>query len=159
MPTLDYLIKNEPESNLLFSDNSTVQNEVGICFFDPVDETLKEISELSDHILSVPPFKKALKKYYLILNPGSVAPTEIAVRPIFDDLPSGIVIDPTDFYSIKTIISVTEPMISQFDDLDNMNTASVLTSEIPAHTPIWMLIESIQPLNLILDISIEVEYE
>lgn len=159
MPSTHYLIKSQPESALLVSTNNTVQNEVGICYFDPIDETLKEITLLENHVLTSQPFKKTIKKYYLIVNPTSDLITSVEIQPIFGDLPDGLVIDPTDFYNVKLVISNTEPTLSNFDDLDNMNSFTISNPAPGSITSIWVLVESKIPLNAILDISFDVNYE
>ncbi len=159
MPATNYLIKSQPESALLVSSGSTVENDVGICYFDPVDETLKEISLLDNHLLTVQPYKKAIKKYYLVISPSAPALDTVEVGPVFLDLPDGLVIDPEDYYSIKTLISVTEPTLGQFDDEDNMNSDTIASPNPGDIIPIWFLVESKLPLNNVLNISIEVDYE
>lgn len=155
MPASNYLIKSQPESALLVSSSTTVENDVGICYFDPIDETLKEISTIDNHIITIQPYKKAIRKYYLVVGTNSSI-TTISITPSFT---SSLIIDPTDYYSIKTIISATEPTLSQLDDQDDMNEAEIMNPDPGAIIPIWMLIESKVALNSILGLSFTVDYE
>lgn len=154
MPT-HFLIKSQPESALLVSSNTTVSNDVGICYFDPIDETLKELTALDNHVLTVQPIKKSVKKYYLVLDPSVTAPTTISITPVFPDDP----VEGPDNYAIKVIISATEPTQSQFDDEVNMNTHTITNPADGAIIPIWVLVHSKALKNKIYNIAFELEYE
>jgi hypothetical protein len=149
-----YLIKGQPESALLVSSNSTVQNDVGICYFDPIDETLKELNLLNGLILTIQPYKKAIKKYYLVVNPTSSALNYVRIVPTFGSSN----VTPTDYYSIKTIISSSEPTLGNYDDLVSMNSFKIINPAPGAIIPIWVFVESLLPLNAILNVAFTVTY-
>jgi hypothetical protein len=51
-------------------DNDIVDNAVGICYFDPISESLIELSRLNNHYISVEPLHQAIRKYYIVVSPG-----------------------------------------------------------------------------------------
>lgn len=156
MPTSNYVIKTQPESSLLVSTNTTVQNQVGLCYFDSIDETLKELSNLDGHLLTIQSYKKAIRKYYLVANPSYGNPLSVTITPIFAII-TGVI--PTNYYSLKTIISPTQPLLGSFDDLTSMNAATINSINSGDIIPVWILVESKLPLNMILGLSFEIDYE
>lgn len=157
MPTTNsYTIRSSPESSLLIVTNTTVDSDVGICYFDPTSESLLELSLLNGLSLTVQPYKKAIKKYYLVVNPTTSGINTVTINPTFINVPSGIV--PTDYYSIKTIISATEPTLGNFDDLTNLNSFTITAPDAGSHTPIWILLENLKPLSSPLSISMVLNY-
>lgn len=156
MPTSNaYTIRSTPESSLLIVTNTTVNSDVGICYFDPTSESLLELSLLNGLSLTVQPYKKIIKKYYLVTKPSSSVAT-VVLTPSFVSPPIGIT--PTDYYSLKTIISNTEPTLGNYDDLTNLNTFEIDSPGAGSHTPIWILLENLSPLSAILNISLQLSY-
>ncbi len=158
MPSNDYLIKSQPESTLVLSANTSVAQAVGLCYFDPVDESLKELSSDPNHVMTIQPFKKAIRKYYLVIDDASGL-TTISVQPVFGSLPSGTVIDQNQYYSLKTIISMTEPTLSQFDDQASMDEATITGFTTGQIYPVWILLQSKTPLNMTLSLNLNLDYE
>ena len=152
----NYFILTEPESTIAQNADYTIDNPVGICYFDQTDESLKEISTITDHIFSVQPYRKSIKKYYLVIDDASSI-TTISVTPVFTD--TTLSDDPSDYFSIKTIISQAEPTLSELDDLDSLNTASITGFSTGEIYNIYILVENIKPLNQLLDVALELEYE
>lgn len=146
-----------PESGLLVSTNTTVENDVGICYLDPIEETLLELSQIPGHVLSIQPYRKAFKKYFLVINPSADPIAYVRIRPILES--SNLYQDPKNFYSIKTIISPTEPNLGNYDDLVNMNSFRIDNPTPGDIIPIWVLLESKLPLNMVIGLTFEVEYE
>lgn len=130
---------------------STVLNRVGLCYLDPITENLIELNQLPNHFLSVEPFKKAIRKYYLITTPGDPI-SYIKVSINGNDRVK-------ELYSLKQVASNFEPSLSMFDDLINMNTLDIQNPDSGAFIPVWVYIESKIQANEILDLSIEIEYE
>lgn len=145
------------ESGLLVTTNTTVENDVGICHLDPIEETLVELSSIPGHVLSIQPYRKALKKYFLVINPSADPIAYVRIRPILET--SNLYQDPKNFYSIKTIIAPAEPLLGTFDDLVNLNSFRIDNPTSGDIIPIWILLESKLPLNLVIGLTFEVEYE
>lgn len=130
-------------------DNDTVINQIGLCYYDPIDESIKEVSSLASHFMSVNPYEKILRKYYLVTkNTLSVATIRLV------DNSTG----PTK-YSAKVIISEIKPTISMFDSVAPFNLFKVANPQLNHLIPVWVLLESVEPITEITTMSIELEYE
>lgn len=130
--------------------SSTVADAVGICYFDPISEQLLELSSAYNHFVSVEPQKAILKKYYAVVAPtGVVSYIKISIPK------AGL----EEHFSVKTIISVDEPSLENFELLPDFNSFRFINPTPGAFTPIWLLVKSKTPINEILPISLELEYE
>lgn len=60
------------------SNNHRTKNGIGICFFDPYDETLKEF----DHTTRIPvyPLEKSLRKFYIVKDDFTITPNIVMVK-------------------------------------------------------------------------------
>ena len=58
--------------NTVTVTNEMVDNAVGICYFDPLSESLIELSQLSEHYITVDPLQQIVRKYYIVVAPGEV---------------------------------------------------------------------------------------
>jgi hypothetical protein len=130
---------------------STVDQAVGLCYFDPTDESLLELSQLPDHYITLQPHKVVMRKYYLVVDPSEVI-SYIRVK-----VPNNDGMD--NLFSIKTIIGNDEPQVGSFEALPEYNSFKINNPTAGAFIPVWILIESKTPLNEVLNMDIEVEYE
>lgn len=137
---------NEPTNDM--TNTTDLDQQVGLCYYDPIDETLKEISSITSHLMSVNPYDKIMRKYYLI---AKSAVSAIAIRFI-DVTNSGT-------YSAKVIISDIEPTISLFDTLSSFNNYVISNPSPYTLIPVWILLESTAPIISINSLQIEIEYE
>lgn len=130
-------------------DNDTVINQIGLCYYDPIDESLKEVSSLASHFMSVNPYEKILRKYYLVatdtLSVAIIRLTDNSVGPAK--------------YSAKVIISELKPLISDFDTVTPFNMFKVANPQLNHLIPVWILLESIEPITEITTMEIELQYE
>lgn len=152
-----YIIKSQPEASLLVSTSSTVGNQIGICYFDPIDETLKEIDQLTSHVLTIQPYNRGIKKYYLIVNPTGATVNSVSIQAILGSAPNSQ--DPTSYYSVKVIIGGTVPNQSMFDDLADENIATATNLTAGTISPIWVQVQNKAPLNALLGLIFQVNYE
>ena len=142
-------ITQSPETATI--DENTVDQAVGLCYFDPETETLIEISELPDMFLSVEPEGASIRKFYIVTSPVDV----VTWVQLF--------LDSNDFnattYSIKVIISNDEPPISAFSILPSYNSFRINNPPMGEFLSVWLLIENISKVNEIVDIGLRLQYE
>lgn len=131
--------------------SGTVTNDIGICYFDPISESLLEINSLPNHFLSVEPFSTVLKKYYLVIEPG-VSVNYVRIKPVVDA-------SLEDAFSIKVMITDEKPSVYIFDDFPNFNSFRVDNPSDGIFIPIWILLRSKVSINSVNRIQLEIEYE
>lgn len=129
---------------------STV-DEVGICYFDPFQEELLELSSLNGHFLSVNPLQKIIRKYYLIVSPGETL-AYVKIKLVNSQ-------NIENLYSAKVIISEIQPSISSFDVLPDFNAYKISSPQAGHLIPIWILLDSKNPINDIVKVDIKIDYE
>ena len=137
--------------NTVSITNSTVDNAVGLCFFDPATEALIEVNQTPSHYLTVEPNQQVLRKYYMVTAPGqtvSYAKIKIANKTTLEDK-----------FSIKTIIGSDNPTTSAYLTLPDFNSFRYLNPVAGEFIPVWILITSKTPINEVVSIDIELEYE
>lgn len=136
--------------NTVSITSDTVSDVVGICYFDPITEALIEISDMQNHFFTVEPLRKVLRKYYLVVSPGNSL-LYAKVRVSGDELDG--------LYSIKTILSDMTPTAEQFSMLQDFNSFRVDNPRPGDFIPMHILIESRTPINEVLNMDIEIEYD
>jgi hypothetical protein len=136
--------------NTVAITNDTVGDVVGLCYFDPVTESLIEISDIPNHFLTVQPFEQVIRKYYAVVSPGQVV-DYIKVKIPKDGM--------EDLYSIKVIISQDNPSADSFAGIPDFNSFRLNNPVAGDFVPVWVLVSSKTPVNEIINISIELEYE
>lgn len=137
--------------DLLTVEAATTVNRVGICFFDPITESLLEIDSEVNHFLTVEPYKSSIRKYYLVVTPGDQL---ISAAVSFTNTSELV-----GKYSIKAIISSDQPSLMAFENLTSFNETSVEAPVSGVFIPLWIYIESSIPTNLVSDLGIEINYE
>ncbi|RLA65126.1 MAG: hypothetical protein DRQ78_05525 [Epsilonproteobacteria bacterium] len=142
-------ITQSPETATI--DEDTVDQAVGLCYFDPETESLIEISQLPDMFLSVEPEGASIRKFYIVTSPSE----SIMWVQLF--------LESNDYnattYSIKVIISNEEPPVSAFDILPSYNSFRINNPPMGDFMSAWLLIENISKVNEIVDIGLKLQYE
>lgn len=131
--------------------SGTVDNAVGICYFDPVTESLLEISSLPNHYLTVEPNQQVIRKYYVVVAPGEIV-SYVKVKVLDKESIS-------DKYSIKLIIGTDSPTSGSFVALPDFNSFKYVNPVTGDFIPLWVLVTAKTPINEVVDIGIELEYE
>lgn len=138
-------------ANQVIITNSTVGGVVGLCYFDPITETLLEINDIPNHVITIDPGQNVLRKYYIVVSPGE---TVAYIKIKFSN---------TDVlnhqHSIKTIIGDIPPTVNSFAVLPEFNSFRFLNPDAGAFVPVWLLISSKYSLNEVVNISVDLEYE
>ncbi|RLA65294.1 MAG: hypothetical protein DRQ78_05385 [Epsilonproteobacteria bacterium] len=142
-------ITQSPETATI--DENTVDQAVGLCYFDPETETLIEISELPDMFLSVEPEGAAIRKFYMVMSPVENI-NWVQLFIISNDFN-------TTTYSIKVIISEDEPPISAFSILPSYNSYKIENPPIGEFLSVWLLIENISKVNEIVNVGLRLTYD
>ena len=132
-------------------DENTVDQAVGLCYFDPVTESLIEISELPDMFLSVEPEGAAIRKFYMVTDPVEMI-SWVQLLLLSEDYNSTT-------YSVKVIISEDEPPVSAFDILPSYNSYRINNPPAGDFMSVWILVENISKVNEIVNIGIKLSYE
>lgn len=140
-------IANAAQDSMINEEN--IANQIGLCYYDPIDESVKEVSSLASHFMSVNPYEKILRKYYLVakdtLSVAMIRLTDNSVGPAK--------------YSAKVIISELKPSIALFDDITPFNLFKIANPQLNHLIPVWVLLESFEPITEITTMGIELEYE
>lgn len=142
-------INQSPQSATI--DTDTVAELVGLCYFDPVTETLLELSDMPDTFLSVAPNSFALKKLYMVMSPDDyVNFAQISIVPR----------DPqAQAYSVKVIISETEPSFESYGILPAFNSFVITNPPKGAFRTVWLLVENVYQINEVVSVDVELSYE
>lgn len=130
----------------------TVNNDIGLCYYDPVVEELLEFSadNLSNNLISLREGESKIFKYYLVVNTG-VTPMYAKVR-VYSDTADG-------FYSIKTIISANKPTFSDYVAIPDFNSFRVENPTPGEFIPVWLLVKSTVPSTEVKQVNVELKYE
>lgn len=145
------MLINADSVNSVIITSSTVNADVGICYFNPVTESLLEISAAPNHFMSLKPLEQTILKYYLVVSPGIATPSYVKIRVKKDNI--------EDYYTIKTILGEVQPSIDDFVSIPNFNSFKVVSPTVGAFIPIWFLVSSVEQVNEVLTFNIEIEYE
>lgn len=137
---------NQPIDDI--TNTTSLSQQVGLCYYDPIDETLKEFNTIPSHLMSVNPYETVLRKYYLVAQANVSA---VSIR-LTDSSNLNI-------YSAKVIISDLEPTIDLFDTLGSFNNYVISNPTAYTLIPVWILLNSTSPLSTIGSLQIEIEYE
>jgi len=132
-------------------DSNTVNASVGLCRFDLETESLLEIDGMAGIFLPIDTGGAVLNKMYLVTDPVDVLNY---VKLSF--------IEPEqnrDVYSIKVIISDEEPSFEAFDMLPSFNAYVVDNPMQGVFVAVWILVENFAPLDELLELEIEIEYD
>lgn len=137
---------NQPTDTI--TNTTSLSQLAGLCYYDPTDETLKELSAVPTHLMSVNPYETVMRKYYLVVQ--STLST-VAIR-LTDTTNLGV-------YSAKVIISDIQPTLSLFATLGSFNNYVIGNPTAYTLIPVWILLESTSPMSVINSLEIEIEYE
>ena len=138
-----------PES-IAISD-STVSQEVGLCYFDPDTEALIELNAISNPYISVEPFRAAIRKMYLVISPHQTL-SYIKIQPSLPMLER-------ENFGIKIIINHSEPSAADFTSLPEFNRYRVDSPAAGGFIPLWIYVESKIPATGVLSLTMDVEFE
>lgn len=125
------LIETVSKSNVV----SSMSNGIGLCYFDPDTETLKEFS--IDETIHLNPYEHSVRRFYFVKNTDLIN----NVRPILANLS---IVSNTSDIDVKLNIG-RERITSKYDyyDTETNNTVIVLFSEFPSGMiPIDLYIKS-----------------
>ena len=138
----------QPKS--LIIDGSTVDDLVGVCIYDERAEVLVEISSLQDLFISIEPEGHALRRLYLVTDPAhslTYAKVSMALSEQFSST-----------YSVKIIMSHSQPPVSAFDILPEFNSFTLEYPQAENFIPIWVLVENVSKVNEIVGLDMIIEY-
>ncbi|RLA65999.1 MAG: hypothetical protein DRQ78_04830 [Epsilonproteobacteria bacterium] len=142
-------ITQSPETATI--DEDTVDQAVGLCYFDPETETLIEIDKLPDLFLTVEPEGSAIRKFYLVTSPVDMI-AWVKLTILSDDYNSTT-------YSIKLIISEDEPPVNAFGILPSYNSYKIENPPMGEFMSVWILIENISKVNEVVNVDLRIDYE
>lgn len=129
----------------------TVNHKVGLCYFDPFEETLKEFDGTFRSFLTVESGGQVVRKFYIVVAPGETV-DYVRLRVLESDALK-------ENYSMKVIIDKSEPSASTYESVPEFNSYKYVNPQAGDFIPVWMLLESNFSIPEILDIEVELEYE
>lgn len=139
-------------SNVNITVNSTtVANSVGICYFDPIEESLLELGAINN-VISIESGAIVVKKYYIVTNNKSI--DVINVRPA---QLNGV--EAADLYDIKMLSMDSMPTQEDFDKVALFNTVRIIAPQPETFFPLWIMIKPKDIVNSLFSLNLEVEYE
>lgn len=135
------------EASDLMIDQNTVSSDIGLCYYDPLQETILELSSLPDSMLFCKPRKKKIFGFYAVAKMGAnISSAKISVSAN------------EDIYRVKILHQLNTPSESDFD-LVPPNNEVVLTSVQEEHlNPIWLQIQSMTGKFSLQDLELKIEY-
>lgn len=136
-------------ANNITVTNETVQSDVGICYFDPIDETIKEIG--SSYILSSNSYGTIVHKLMVAVSSKSLSKVSIKLVES-EDLSSKL--------DIKLLPGAVTPSYYEFDNVPSYNSININGPLQPySLIPFFIHIKAKSDIVAISNLPLEVSYE
>lgn len=135
--------------NLIKVTDETVISDAGICYFDPVEETIKEIG--SGYMMGTNPYSPVIHKLLFVAKNNSVKYLKIKIKTNRDI---------ERMFDIKILPGAVAPALSDFDNTDNYNEL-IVTESIQSYSfvPFFVYIKAKVPVDKISSLPLEINYE
>lgn len=135
--------------NLIRITDSTVLSDAGICYYDPIEEVIKEIG--SGYMMGTNPASPVIHKLMLVIKNGSIKKVNIKIVKS-EELES--------LFDIKILPGVSAPGISSFSEIDAFNNLEISEGLQPySLIPFHVYIKTKGPINALLNAPLELTYE
>ena len=137
------------DANNITVTSETVQSDVGICYFDPIDETIKEIG--SSYILSSNSYGPIVHKLMIAVSSKSLS--KVSIKPIESEILSSR-------FDIKLLPGAVTPSHYEFDDVPNYNSINISGPLQPySLIPFFVHVRAKSDIGSINNLPLEVSYE
>ena len=124
------------------SQNYRTANGVGLCYFDPTEEVLREFE--GDAVLPIYPGEVSKRRFYVVKDGHNLVLNTLTFKASVDDTS----------YEVKTALDYN----ADFDAITNGNTVIIFFSQYPTGIiPITVYIKNINDTTEELDLNIELE--
>ena len=124
------------------SQNYRTANGVGLCYFDPTEEGLREFE--GDAVLPIYPGEVSKRQFYVVKDGHNLVLNTLTFKASVDDTS----------YEVKTALDYN----ADFDAITNGNTVIIFFSQYPTGIiPITVYIKNINDTTEELDLNIELE--
>ena len=124
------------------SQNYRTANGVGLCYFDPTEEVLREFEGKS--VLPIYPGEVSKRQFYIVKDGHNLVLNTLTFKASVDDTS----------YEVKTALDYN----ADFDAITNGNTVIIFFSQYPTGIiPITVYIKNINDTTEELDLNIELE--
>ena len=135
--------------NLINITDSTVLSDAGICYYDPIEEVIKEIG--SGYMMGTNPKSPVIHKLMLVIKNGQIS--KVKVRAIRNN-------DLEALFDVKILPGTSSPGLSSFDEVDSYNSLEI-TEGLQPHSliPFHVYIKPKGPINALLNMPLELTYE
>lgn len=139
------------EPNLVSITDGITQQDVGICYFDPDEEAIKEIGPSSGYIFGAEPYSASIHKLMFVTSVPNISSAVISIKstPEIKAL-----------YDIKICGGLTRPPLSDFDSIPLFNEYKII-GPIQAHSlvPFFVYVKAKSEITNVDKLGIEVKYE
>lgn len=126
---------------------NTTSNDIGLCYYDPIQETILELSQLPDSMLFVKPRQSATLNFYLVSKLGSSI-TNVKVSVSSDQ----------ETNEVKILSKPVKPSSDEFDAVQVNNYVTITSPQEEHLNPLWLQIKSLSGKVSIKDLTIDIEY-
>lgn len=135
--------------NLIRITDSTVLSDAGICYYDQIEEVIKEIG--SGYMMGTSSTSPVIHKLMLVIKNGSIKKVNVKVAKN-RELES--------LFDIKILPGVSAPGLSAFADVDSFNSLEI-TEGLQPHSliPFHVYIKTKGPINALVSAPLELTYE
>ncbi len=124
------------------SQNYRTANGVGLCYFDPTEEVLREFE--GNSVLPIYPGEVSKRQFYIVKDGHNLVLNTLTFKASVDDTS----------YEVKTALDYN----ADFDAITNGNTVIIFFSQYPTGIiPITVYIKNINDTTEELDLNIELE--
>ena len=126
--------------------------DIGICYYDPLKESLIEVGHNSGNILGADPYSHVMHKFVLVTGTTNRI-TKVGIRVVESD-------KIRDLFDIKVQFSNSRPSLMSFQELSNYNTIEIETNVEPnSIIPFYIYIKANSDVTSITHLPIEVYYD
>lgn len=135
--------------NLIKITDDTVLADAGICYFDPIDETIKEVGD--GYVMGTNPYTPVVHKLIFVATNTNIKYLKIAIKD--KEKLSGM-------FDIKIQPGAIAPGIESFDNVPSFNELIVLESIQPySMIPFYIYIKSVGHSNGLTNVPLEIVYD
>ena len=135
------------EANDSMIDVNTVSSDIGLCYYDPIQESILELSSLPDSMLFCKPRQRRVFGFYAVAKLGAnISSAKISVSAN------------EDINTVKILSQTQYPSESDFNAVQANNDVTLTAVQEEHLNPVWLEIKSLTGKFSMQDLELKIEY-